>query len=118
MGEVILLKDRLTEPAAALAKDFGVEFYIDEAGWPKVRFLDGGPNDVVELQRRADVLRRAAWLMDGMASDCGSDTREPIAVITFFAGGRIDLIADPDEVGEPYIVEWLRVQFEAALGEL
>ena len=66
----------------------------------------------------ADLLRKLAWLSDGMASTKDATIGQPIANIAVFADSRISTRWGENSVQTPEQIEWIRRQSQSGVDEI
>ena len=86
--------------------------------WASVTNVDEQDIDASWHNFVADLLRRLAWLSDGMGSDLNGEHGRPIASITAFEDARVstrwanDLVVTKEQVG------WVRSQMQLGADEI
>jgi hypothetical protein len=66
----------------------------------------------------ADLLRKLAWLSDGMASERDATIGQPVANIALFADSRISTRWDENIVQTHEQVEWIQKQSQSGVDEI
>ena len=66
----------------------------------------------------ADLLRKLAWLSDGMATAKDNAIGQPVANIAVFADSRISTRWDEEVVQTPEQIEWIRGQAQSGVDEI
>ena len=86
--------------------------------WASVTNVDEQELDAWWHTFIADLLRKLAWLSDGMAADKGSEHGQPVLSITAFESSRISTRWSGDLVRTEAQVEWARGQMQSGIDEI
>jgi hypothetical protein len=83
--------------------------------WASVENISAECVDASWYTFSADLLRKLAWLADGMAADEGSDIGHPIASVVLFESSRISTRWNDGLVKNISQIEWIRSQMDCGV---